>query len=57
MGLFSSNKQWAAQSRIQSKNAKANAQAKHRRAAKARRDNRRHMIEHPGSHIFRSLFR
>jgi hypothetical protein len=57
MGLFSSNAQWSNQARTQTKNRKADVQAKHRRAARARRDNRKHMIEHPASHIFRSIFR
>jgi hypothetical protein len=57
MGLLSSNQDWTSQARIQDKNRKANAKAKQARAARARRDNRKHMIEHPASHIFRSIFR
>jgi len=57
MGLFSSDKQWGRQARIQENNRRATQQAETRRAAQHRKDNRRHMIEHPASHLFRSIFR
>jgi hypothetical protein len=61
MGLFSSDKAWTTQARNDEKNRRAMQAAKARRAAQARQANRKHMIEHPVSHlsgsIFRSIFR
>jgi hypothetical protein len=57
MGLFSSDKAWTTQARNDERNRRAMQAAKHRRAAQARRDNREHMIKHPVSHLFGSIFR
>ena len=57
MSLFGSSKAWSTQARTGSKNRKAAQQAKARRAAKQRADNRKHMIKHPASHLARSIFR
>ena len=61
MGLLNSNKAWTTQASNDGKNRRAMQAAKTCAAAQARRDNRKHMIEHPVSHlsgsIFRSIFR
>jgi hypothetical protein len=57
MGIFSSDKAWTTQARNQDRNRRAAQKAKHRRAAKLRADNRRHIIEHPARHLFGSIFR
>jgi hypothetical protein len=57
MGIFSSSKSWSAQGRTQDRDRRAGQKAKHRRTAKLRADNRRHMLEHPARHLFGSIFR